>query len=152
MAADRHTCSPMEKIMKTILVVDDDPDMRKLATIILTKEGYTIIEAEDGSLALDLVKEKKPDLIISDVMMENVNGFMLYELLHDDPSTTEHSDHFCDGRGAAGGGVGFKPERGVSREADRHAAIDRCSKESNGKKNQLNAWTGSSARPNRFRS
>ena len=73
--------------MKTILIVDDDPDMRKLATIILTKEGYRIIEAEDGSIALDLAKAKTPDLIISDVMMENVNGFMLYELLHDDPRT-----------------------------------------------------------------
>ena len=45
-------------MMKTILIVDDDPDMRKLATIILSKEGYGIIEAEDGSIALDLVKEK----------------------------------------------------------------------------------------------
>jgi CheY-like chemotaxis protein len=77
----------LEKTMKTILIVDDDPDMRKLATIILTKEGYGIIEAEDGSIALDLVKAKMPDLIISDVMMENVNGFMLYEMLHDDPAT-----------------------------------------------------------------
>jgi CheY-like chemotaxis protein len=77
----------LEKTMKTILIVDDDPDMRKLATIILSKEGYGIIEAEDGSLALDLAKKKIPDLIISDIMMENVNGFMLYELLHDDPAT-----------------------------------------------------------------
>jgi two-component system cell cycle response regulator len=81
--------SPLEKTMKTILVVDDDPDMRKLATIILGKEGYNVLEAEDGSMALDIVKEKKPDLVISDVMMENVNGFMLYELLHDDPVTAD---------------------------------------------------------------
>ncbi len=73
--------------MKTILIVDDDPDMRKLTNVVLTKEGYKIIEAEDGSIALDLIKTKIPDLIISDVMMENVNGFMLYELLHDDPAT-----------------------------------------------------------------
>lgn len=95
--------------MKTILVVDDDPDMRKLATIILTKEGYAIIEAEDGSLALDLVKEKKPDLIISDVMMENVNGFMLYELLHDDPSTTDIPIIFVTGEAQQAGAWDSNP-------------------------------------------
>jgi len=81
--------SVLEKTMKTILIVDDDPDMRKLATIILDKEGYNVIEAEDGGAALDIAKEKRPDLVISDVMMENVNGFMLYELLREDPVTED---------------------------------------------------------------
>ena len=95
--------------MKTILVVDDDPDMRKLATIILSKEGYAIIEAEDGSLALDLVREKKPDLIISDVMMENVNGFMLYELLHDDPVTANIPMIFVTGAAQQAGAWDSNP-------------------------------------------
>jgi Response regulator containing CheY-like receiver, AAA-type ATPase, and DNA-binding domains len=79
--------SQLENTMKTVLIVDDDSEMRKLIRIILSKEGYGIIEAEDGSAALDIAKGKSPDLIISDIMMENVNGFMLYELLHDDPVT-----------------------------------------------------------------
>ncbi len=99
----------MEKIMKTILVVDDDPDMRKLATIILSKEGYAVIEAEDGSLALDLVKEKNPDVIISDVMMENVNGFMLYELLHDDPATKDIPIIFVTGEAQQAGAWDSNP-------------------------------------------
>lgn len=73
--------------MKTILIVDDDAEIRKLEKIILDKEGFTVIEAEDGASALEIAKAKMPDLIISDVMMENVNGFMLYEFLRDDPKT-----------------------------------------------------------------
>ena len=99
----------LEKTMKTILIVDDDPDMRKLATIILTKEGYGIIEAEDGSIALDLVKEKKPDLVISDVMMANVNGFMLYEMLHDDPATKNIPMIFVTGEAQRAGAWDSNP-------------------------------------------
>jgi CheY-like chemotaxis protein len=73
--------------MKTILVVDDDAEIRKLENIILSKEGFVVIEAEDGATALEIAKAKMPDIIISDVMMENVNGFMLYEFLRDDPKT-----------------------------------------------------------------
>ncbi len=73
--------------MKTILIVDDESDIRKLERVILEKEGFKVIEAENGSIALDLVKDMIPDLIISDVMMENVNGFMLYEILRDDKKT-----------------------------------------------------------------
>ncbi len=73
--------------MKTILIVDDDAEIRKLERIILIKEGFVVIEAEDGASALEIAKAKMPDLIISDIMMENINGFMLYEFLRDDPKT-----------------------------------------------------------------
>ena len=101
--------TPLEKTMKTILIVDDDPDMRKLATIILSKEGYGIIEAEDGSIALDLVKVKMPDLIISDVMMANVNGFMLYEMLQDDPVTKDIPIIFVTGEAQRAGAWDSNP-------------------------------------------
>ena len=74
-------------LMKKILVVDDDPDLRKLMRVILEMEGYIVEEAEDGGIALDCVKSNPPDLIISDVIMENVNGFMLHELLREEPAT-----------------------------------------------------------------
>ncbi|HTR82223.1 MAG TPA: response regulator [Bacteroidota bacterium] len=89
--------------MKTILIVDDDPDNRKLIEIILSKQGYKIIEAEDGSIALDLAKEKIPDLIITDVMMENLNGFMLYELLRDEPATKKIPVIFVTGEAQEAG-------------------------------------------------
>src|SRR5512140_509379 len=73
--------------MKTILIVDDDIAVRSMMKIVLNANGFETLEAEDGSLAMTLAMEKKPDLIISDVMMDNVNGFMLYELLRKEPAT-----------------------------------------------------------------
>lgn len=95
--------------MKTILIVDDDPEIRKLLNAILSKEGYTVIEAEDGSVALDLAKEKLPDLVVSDVMMENVNGFMLYELLRDEPSTKNIPMIFVTGQAQKAGAWASDP-------------------------------------------
>lgn len=89
--------------MKTILVVDDDPELRKLMKIILSHKGYGIIEAEDGSTAFDLAKEKIPDLVITDVMMANVNGFMLYELLRDEPATKKIPVIFVTGEAQLAG-------------------------------------------------
>lgn len=73
--------------MKTILIVDDDISVRTMMRIVLNANGFETLEAENGSVALTLATERKPDLIISDVMMDNVNGFMLYELLRKDPAT-----------------------------------------------------------------
>jgi CheY-like chemotaxis protein len=73
--------------MKTILIVDDNVAVRTMMKIVLNTNGFETLEAENGSVALTLATEKKPDLIISDVMMDNVNGFMLYELLRKDPAT-----------------------------------------------------------------
>ncbi len=58
-----------------ILVVDDEPDIRHLLGIVLEKEGYTVIEAENGEQALELVRSD-PDfsLIIMDIMMPVMNG------------------------------------------------------------------------------
>jgi CheY-like chemotaxis protein len=76
-----------EAPMKTILIVDDDAAVRDMMRIVLNSNGFETLEADDGSTALTLAMEKKPDLIISDVMMDNVNGFMLYEMLRKDSST-----------------------------------------------------------------
>ena len=75
--------------MKTILIVDDDNAVRTMMRIVLNTHGFEILEAEDGARALSLAIEKQPDLIISDVMMDNVNGFMLYELLRKEPATSK---------------------------------------------------------------
>ena len=59
---------------KTILVVDDEKMIRNLLNVNLTKEGYNVIEATDGMEAIDIATEKKPDLILLDVMLPKMDG------------------------------------------------------------------------------
>jgi CheY-like chemotaxis protein len=70
--------------MKKILVVDDEKDLRNAIVLALTIEGYETIEAENGVQAYGLTKSQKPDIIISDVIMDNINGFLFHELLKDE--------------------------------------------------------------------
>jgi CheY-like chemotaxis protein len=74
----------------TILIVDDDEAVRKsIAVVLKLKGGYQVLEAEDGLVGLELAKNHKPDLIISDVVMDNLNGFMMLESLQEDPTTAQ---------------------------------------------------------------
>ncbi|MFB2967519.1 response regulator, partial [Aerosakkonema sp. BLCC-F183] len=72
---------------KTILVVDDDENIRTLLRQQLEPEGYKIREAKDGVDAINQVKREKPDLIILDVMMPQINGFDVAAVLKNDPQT-----------------------------------------------------------------
>ena len=75
---------------KTILVVDDDEPVRKSISIALKlKGGFDTLEAEDGLIGLELAKQHHPDLIISDVVMENLNGFLMLETLKEYPETAD---------------------------------------------------------------
>ncbi len=61
-----------------VLVVDDEPDVRKVVKMTLTKAGYDVIEAEDGEKAIEAIKKgDNPlllDVIISDIRMPKING------------------------------------------------------------------------------
>jgi CheY-like chemotaxis protein len=67
------------------LVVDDDPANRYLLRSTLEKQHWIVTEAADGQAALEAVRENKPDLILLDLMMPNVDGFEFAERLHADP-------------------------------------------------------------------
>jgi DNA-binding response OmpR family regulator len=60
-----------------ILIVDDNPSVLKLLNISLSKAGYEIVEAENGEVAFDLANKEKPALIISDIMMPQMDGLEL---------------------------------------------------------------------------
>lgn len=57
-----------------IMVVDDDQDIREVIQVLLSSEGYNVIEASNGKEALELVNDDT-DLIILDVMMPEMNGY-----------------------------------------------------------------------------
>jgi UDP-3-O-[3-hydroxymyristoyl] N-acetylglucosamine deacetylase len=72
--------------MATVLVVDDEPEIRNSLRGILAEEGLRVLEAEDGRQALDLVHRENPELVILDVWMPEVDGLQLLQQLHDDAS------------------------------------------------------------------
>jgi two-component system OmpR family response regulator len=63
--------------MTKILIVDDDPHIRELLSVLLRNEGYEIHEAEDGLKALNLLEAIKVDMVILDIMMPNMDGWDL---------------------------------------------------------------------------
>ena len=71
----------------TILVADDEQDIRELVAYRLSRSGYTIIEARDGEEAFQLATDKAPDMAVLDVMMPRLNGFDLTERLRRTPAT-----------------------------------------------------------------
>ena len=73
-------------MLKTILVVEDDPTMRELLKLHLTAAGYAVRTARDGIEAGHAVLGLTPDLIITDVRMPNMSGFELVEALRRDPA------------------------------------------------------------------
>ncbi len=60
---------------KKILIVDDNKTVRTLLSINLRKENFEVIEADNGAEALTMVDDQKPDLIISDILMPQMDGF-----------------------------------------------------------------------------
>ncbi|MDR2337918.1 MAG: response regulator [Deltaproteobacteria bacterium] len=72
---------------KKILIVDDDESMRHLTETILSANNFSIIQAADGWQALEMLKTHKLDLIITDLMMPQLNGYELIEKIRADPET-----------------------------------------------------------------
>ncbi len=60
---------------ETILIVDDDIDMRTILELYMKEQGYRVLSAGDGLEALTVVEKGLPDLILLDVMMPNLDGF-----------------------------------------------------------------------------
>jgi DNA-binding response OmpR family regulator len=79
----------MPKAQKTILVVDDDPEILGMLQLRLEHRGYKVLTASDGKEALAVAKRSRPHLMILDVMMPAKNGWEVARALKQDPVTED---------------------------------------------------------------
>jgi two-component system, OmpR family, phosphate regulon response regulator PhoB len=71
--------------MSTVLLVEDDPDIRHLVAWKLTRAGLTVVEAADGFAALDQARRHPPDLVLLDLHMPRMSGFDVCRELRESP-------------------------------------------------------------------
>jgi signal transduction histidine kinase/DNA-binding response OmpR family regulator len=71
------------------MVVDDDPLNRDILRNILEKQGLEIVEAENGTQALEKIKLRKPQLLLLDLMMPKIDGFEVTQILKNNPESQE---------------------------------------------------------------
>ncbi|MDY6794415.1 MAG: response regulator [Actinomycetota bacterium] len=71
-----------------VLLIDDEPAMHKLIKVILENEGFQLVGPEEHGKAKKEIKGRRPDLIILDIMMPEVDGFEILERLKEDQETS----------------------------------------------------------------
>ena len=64
-----------------IVIVEDEPNLLEAVSYNLRMEGFEVLTASDGELALDVVRENNPDLVILDVMLPKLDGFELCKII-----------------------------------------------------------------------
>ena len=62
-------------MLKKLLIVDDEADTLRLVALMLERQGYLVVTAPTGQKALEMVKQEKPDLVLLDVMMPEIDGY-----------------------------------------------------------------------------
>ncbi|MBV8666635.1 MAG: response regulator [Burkholderiaceae bacterium] len=71
----------------TILVVEDTPANMKLTTMLLRREGYRVLQADNAMDGISLAKSEQPDLVLMDIQLPGMDGLTAIRMLHRDPAT-----------------------------------------------------------------
>jgi DNA-binding NarL/FixJ family response regulator len=99
--------------MPKILVVDDQPALRKNLARLLQLEGHEVVTVETGRLAVEAVRAANPDLILCDVMMSGLDGYGVLQALRAEPATATIPFIFLTARGTK-----FDQRSGMNAGAD----------------------------------
>jgi two-component system alkaline phosphatase synthesis response regulator PhoP len=75
--------------MGRVLVVDDEPDVLLLCRLNLQQRGHQVLEASEGGRALELARERHPDVIVLDLMLPGIDGYDVLEALQADAATSD---------------------------------------------------------------
>ena len=73
--------------MKRILVIDDEEWLREMVHLALSQKGFEVVEAENGAVGIEKARKELPDLILCDVNMEKVDGYLTLSALRSEPAT-----------------------------------------------------------------
>ena len=85
--------------MPKILVIEDEPQMRRNVLTILEMEGFDALGAENGRVGLEMIHIHQPDLILCDVMMPELDGYGVLKALRADPAVAETPFLFLTAKG-----------------------------------------------------
>ncbi len=88
--------------MTKILVVEDESTLLETLALNLRDEGYKVLTAEDGEQALDITRDKKPDLIVLDIMLPKLDGLSVCRIIRRDPEVAEIPIIMLTARGTQG--------------------------------------------------
>jgi two-component system, sensor histidine kinase and response regulator len=87
MWSGRRLSCRWQQQMKRILVIDDEEWLREMVQMALAQKGFDVVEAENGAVGIDKARKELPDLILCDVNMEKVDGYLTLTALRNQPAT-----------------------------------------------------------------
>ena len=79
----------MPKTTRRVVCIEDEPEMIDLFKLILTRRGFEVIGANGGRQGLEMVREIKPDLILIDLMMPDMDGWEVYQQIKSNEETQD---------------------------------------------------------------
>jgi len=123
--------------MKKILVIEDEPEIRRNLTTILRLENFQPLAAENGQVGIQLARQEKPDLVLCDVMMPELDGYGVITALRSDQETVNMPFIFLTAseRREIGTGINLEADDYLTKpvgKSDLLAAIHSCLERTSG--------------------
>lgn len=75
--------------LRKVVCVEDEPEMIDLMRLILSRKGFEVIGANGGAEGIEKIRAEKPDIVLLDLMMPDVDGWQVYQQVKADPETAD---------------------------------------------------------------